>query len=156
MTENGFANPIELSNNFVPKEHGLCDAAETHWGIYLIQAIKLGKKLESHTGTTKDGKKIKFLIKGENKEVTGFTFGVESMLIYEAEVPELTNMIAVQEGDDTWLARSTVSFSEALRLNEFDDPELPSRWKEVINEYAQQRGINPYDITLSELIASAV
>lgn len=147
---------LEIRRDYVSKEHGLCDAAETHWALYLIQAIEQGKKLQLHEASVAGGGTIRYLVKGENKAVTGFTFGAESMFLYASEDPDLENMIVIEESEGVWMGRPVMDFGESLRLNLFDDPEISSRWKGVIAEYAKKMSILPSEVDLRKLVEQTI
>lgn len=147
---------IEIRRDHIAKDHGLCDSAETHWALYLITAMEQGKKLHVHTASLPNEGQVQYLLKGENKGVTGFTFGAESMFIYASTDPALENMIVIQESDTQWMGRPAMDFGEALRLNLFDDPDIESRWKKVIEQFAQKHNIRPEEIDLKELVAQVV
>ena len=148
---NEYHPKFEINQNYITNEHGLCDAAETHWAIYLISAINQNEKLQVHTGETSNGT-FKYLVKGENESISGFTFGAESLYIYEAQDPLLVGLIIIKEDDEKWTGRPAIEFDESLKLNHFYDPEINSRWKKIVTDYAQEKNIDPSEISLEQLI----
>lgn len=147
---------IEIHNSKINSEHGLCDAAETHWAIYLIYLINTKTKTPIHTLSLADGKEVRMIKKGEVGQGSGFSFGAESYLIIKSDDPSLQNMLLVEESPDVFVGRPLEDLSTSLENNGFYDPGPKLKWKAHIDNFIKSRGISPQDLSLSQMIEQCV
>lgn len=143
---------IEIKRSVIPNEHGLCDAAETHWAIYLIKLIENKVVPTIHTFES-SGKSVSYLVKGEELSDSGFTFGADSMLVVDSKDPLLENLILIQEDIGIFVGREANELHQSLETNGYFNDSIQSRWKEVVREYLQKHNIDATDLTLERLIS---
>jgi hypothetical protein len=143
---------VSKTNN----EHGLCDAAETHWAIYLIQAIRLNLRPTLEVALQDDGKEITLMKKGGDGRITGYTFGADSYIILGPDDSELNHMLVVQEDPDMYIGRPLKSLAESLEINGFFDKDITSRWKDLVAAFAKFRGVSANELSLNDLLEEAL
>lgn len=149
-------NSIEIKVSLRGGECGLCETAETHWAVYLIQLSQEGVRPTLHTATTADGKEITFIKKGEDSQGSGFTFGAESFLIIASEDPDLLHMLLVEESPTEYSGRPSTPLKNSLEDNGFYDKDTPSRWKNHISHFATRTGNAPDNLTLEGLVKKSL
>ncbi len=148
-------NAVEIKRSQLNNEHGLCDSAEMHRAIYLIQLIEHGVTPQIHTAQVAGGGEICFIKKGEVLHNSGFGFGALSFIVISSSDPELQNMLFVEEDPAVYVGRPLESLAESLKINGFYE-EYGSKWKTAISDFAKKKGINPGEITLVDLIRESI
>lgn len=147
---------IEIAPLTVDDQHGLCDTAETHWAVYLIELIRNGKKPTIHEAKTVDGIDLRFITKGEDMTSENFNFGADSSLIIGSSDGSLDMFLIVEEGIGTYVGRQLVDLSTSLQVNGYDDPNIQSKWKGAIAQFATEKKFDPKSLTLQSLVESAL
>lgn len=147
---------IEIRSTSTEQEHGLCDAAETHWAIYLMTLINNRSRPQIHEGQTADGKVLQLIKKGEDPNAKGFTFGAESYLVVSSSDPDLQFLLLVEESPDVLVGRPLVSLAESLEVNGFYDSDIVSRWKDTVAAFARNKGVQAKELTLTDLLIQSL